>query len=870
MNLPSKLTPMMQQWHECKNQAKDALLFFRLGDFYEAFFEDANLISKELHLTLTKRQNVPMCGVPAHAAENYIDKLLLKGHKVAIAEQTEDPKQTKTLVNRAVIRIITPGTIINSQLLEEKKNNYFVSLSQLQMTFGMAIIDVTTGECRAIEVENSYNLLDELYRIRPAEVLISDKFQKHNESLISEIKQSLPLVFTIKEEWQYDYQMAFSCLTSHFHVATLDGFGLKGMTAAITASGALFSHLKNELHLSLNHVCQIHSDSLSGYMTIDYTCMKNMELTSSHFSSGKEFTLLYLLDHTQTPMGARLFHKWITHPLTDSQKIQERLDSVEELISSPDIFYQLQSSLSEIKDLERLLMKIFSGFASPRDLTVLRFSLEYVPILKTHLSSFSSSCLKKNSDLLIDVGFLVKKIEQTLVDEPPLRLSDGPVIRKGINSKLDELKEISQHSKQWIANYQNTLRESTGIKTLKVGFTQAFGYFIEVSKGQTEKMGETFHRRQTLVNGERYISDELKEFEQKVLCAEEEISKIESALFMQLKEEVTKHAKEISTIANAISEVDALFSLAYSAKKYNYVRPIIDDKDVLEILEGRHPVIEQTLPIGKFIPNDTIFDEEDHRLFLITGPNMAGKSTYIRQVALIVIMAQMGSFVPAKKAHIGIVDRLFSRIGASDDLTRGQSTFMVEMAETANILNNASSRSLVILDEIGRGTSTYDGISIAWAVAEYLLTTSNKHAKTLFATHYWELTEMEKTIRGAVNLQVAVSETDHGIVFLHKILKGGTDKSYGIHVAKLAGLPAKTIKRAEEMLLSLEKNNKKNLSKTESIKPPSDQQMFLLPTVSKENSFFEEEIKNLKIEELTPLEALQKLFDLKKRILAKK
>lgn len=757
-------TPMMTQWQECKKRAKGAILLFRLGDFYEAFEEDAAVISKELDLVLTKRQEVPMSGIPAHTCEGYIDKLVAKGYRVAIAEQMEDPRSVKGIVKREVVRTVTPGTVINSGLLAEKSPNYLACLCQVGSIYGLAVLDLTTADFRVMELEDG--VWDELCRLRPKELLVSERCEK---SL-----KSFPCRYGVWEEWKFDHETACERLLKHFRVHNLDGFGLKGMTAAVNAAGALFGYVTDDLSLGLGHVKNIRTENLSAYMALDGATQRHLELDG----------LLELLDKTVTPMGGRKLKEWLYHPLLSVEEIGRRQEGIAKLKDN----IALKKHLRDVRDLERLIMRIETGYASPRDLVGLRFSLEPLPDVGRYLEEL---CLGK----LPDLRGVEEKIRGAVVETPPLRLSDGGIFKTGYHAELDELRSLKSDSQSWMVGYQGKLREETGIKTLKVGFTQAFGYYIEVSRGQSEKMPATFQRRQTLVNAERFLSPELKEFEHKILTAEARIGVLENDLFQALRKEVATFAEEIRKAAKVVAEVDCLLALAEVAEKWGYVRPVVDEGDRIVIEEGRHPVIEASLSGEAFIPNDVKLDEKN-RLLLITGPNMAGKSTYIRQVALIVILAQMGSFVPAKKARVGLVDKLFSRIGASDDLSRGQSTFMVEMTETANILHNATYRSLVVLDEIGRGTSTYDGIAIAWAVAEYLLA---KSVKTLFATHYSELTEMP----GAVNFNVAVHESGSGIVFLRKIVPGGTDKSYGIHVAKLAGLPLSVVARAQEMLEKL-------------------------------------------------------------------
>ncbi len=815
------VTPMMSQWQTCKAQAKDALLLFRLGDFYEAFYDDAVTMSKAIGLTLTARQGTPMCGVPFHTAEGYIDKLIAKGFKVAVAEQTEDPKNVKGIVKREIARIVTPGTIVNSQLLSDKKNNYFVSVSQVGNVFGLAVLDLTTTEFRAQELEKEQQLIDELCRLRPSEFLVSRNFE-----FLKELSHAFP--FIANEKTSLDPKLSFDVLTGHFDVQNLDGFGMRGKTAAIVAAGSLLLFLKEELSLPLDHIHSIQTDSLSQFMSIDRSTMRNLDINES---------IVDLLDETCTPMGGRLLRQWVQYPLLSCPAIMERQEAVLSLMSHPEVMKKGREILSQVRDLERLMMKISAHYANPRDVFALGMSLSHIPAVKELFSL----------ENLFDAAPLANRILSAMNDSPPLRIGEGEIFKDGYHAELDRLRLLCKDSMSWMVGYQATLREETGIKTLKVGYTRAFGYYIEVSKAQSEKIPASFQRRQTLINAERFITEELKQFEHQVLTAEERSKAIESELFEDLRAELARNAPAVNAAAKIIARIDTLLSLAKVSLANQWVQPVLDDSDSLEIIEGRHPVIERAIGKASFIPNDTLLNP-NQQLMLITGPNMAGKSTYIRQVAVIVILAQIGSFVPAKSAKIGLVDKVFSRIGASDDLARGQSTFMVEMSETANILNHATSRSLVLLDEIGRGTSTYDGISIAWAVAEYLLTTHKKQAKTLFATHYWELTKLENEFAHAANFQTAVQEVPSGIVFLRKIIRGGTDKSYGIHVAKLAGLPSKAIKRAEEMLKELEK------------KPDSQIPLFI--STPQEHPVLTE-LRKIDLLNLTPIQAHHVLCNLK-------
>jgi len=831
-------TPMMAQWHSCKEAAPDTILLFRLGDFYEAFYEDAELLSKELDLTLTKRQEIPMAGVPHHMGETYVDRLVAKGYRVSIAEQLENPKDVKGIVKRGIARIVTPGTVINSSLITDKEQNYLASVFPLNQSFGLSFLDITTAAFFTFELDSEQALIDELCRVQPKELLLGKKWGKE---FAPKVKNAFRPTVHFLESWHFDHQSALDCLLRHFSVQSLDGFGLKGMSAAINAAGALLTYVQDELKLPADHIKEIRTQKNSGFMHIDQSTQRNLELAYPLHEGQKEATLLHLIDGTKTPMGGRMLRSWLLHPLLDVEKIRERQDKIEKLAKEFSKLLELRRHLGEIRDLERLMMRIETGFASPRDLVSLRSSLQQLPLITPLVD-----------ETFDDVTFVVDKIGSALVEAPPMRLSDGGIFKEGYNEALDEFLVIKRDSKSWIANYQIRLRETLGIRTLKVGYTRAFGYYIEVSKGQSANVPTEFHRRQTLVNAERFITDELKEFEYKILSADEKISAIEGSLFTELRKEISTYAAPIRAIASAIAQIDCFAALAKLANEREYIRPTVDTSTTYEVKDGRHPVIEANLE-ESFIPNDIAFNGK--QLALITGPNMAGKSTFIRQAALIVILAQIGSFVPASSAHIGIIDKVFSRIGASDDLTRGQSTFMVEMTETANILHNATERSLVILDEIGRGTSTYDGISIAWAVAEYLLSTPGRQAKTLFATHYFEMTDLTEKYQGAFNLSVAVEETGGGIVFLRKIEPGVADKSYGIHVARLAGLPHVALKSAEKKLRELE---------NETPPPRKDTKQLDLFTASEApRSPVLEELEALDPNQLSPLEALQLLLQWK-------
>ncbi len=850
-----KMTPMMQQWQACKGKAGEAIVLFRLGDFYEAFYEDAQLMSRELEVTLTQRQGIPMAGVPAHAVEGYLDRLVEKGHLVAIADQVEDAREAKGLVRREIVRTVSPATHVESKTMNESPNSFFASITQLNQVLGLALVDVSTGELYVSEVLRDTDLLDELSKRRPKELLVSKRFAKDHGPFLESLKLQFPFQKRVKEDWAFDHRTACEALTKHFQVQSLDGFGLGGMTASINSAGALMGHLEQVMGAHTGHIRRVSKVQLEHFMSIDRSSLRHLEIMQPLHREGGH-TLLGLLDATQTPMGARRFRTWISHPLIDVKAIKARQEGVAELIEERALY----THLGQVRDLERLVMRIEAGFAGPRDLVGLKNSLAQVPHIVERVGSFHAPMFAKLLPALGDPRSIVQLIETAIVEAPPVKLQEGGIFKRGFCSELDELYDLREGGKTWLVDYQNRLREELSIKTLKVNFNRAFGYYIEVSRGQADKMPERFMKRQTLVNNERFISSELKEYETKVLSAEEEIGKIEYRLFTQVRSEVAGHADHIRKCAEAISLIDCLAGLATVAKRRGYVCPEVDESDRLEIVGGRHPVVEVMQIEHSFVPNDTHLDENS-RLMLITGPNMAGKSTYIRQVAMLTIMAQIGSFVPAEKMHLGVIDKLFSRIGASDDLSRGQSTFMVEMSETANILHNATDRSLVILDEIGRGTSTYDGVSIARAIAEHLLTVVRP--KTLFATHYFELTDLHKQCAGAVNFQVAVDEGEEGITFLHKILEGSADKSYGIHVAKLAGLPRSALERAGQVLSSLEQ---KPAAKTP-VKAPKEGQMTLFPTGDEQRAArVLATLKKSKAEEMTPIEALTLLDSLIKEL----
>jgi len=795
-----KVTPMMAQWEECKKRAGQALLLFRMGDFYEAFYEDAEILCRELSLTLTQRQDIPMGGVPVSALDNYLDKLLSRGYRVAIAEQTEDASKAKGLVRREVTRILSPGSLLDSALLKDEDLNLFVSIAQVGKTFGIAFLDRSCSHFQTTELESFEQVETEVLKATPKEVLIAESLWKKHKEAISLWRERSNILVHTYDDWRFEQPESFERLRKHFSVYTLDGFGLQGKSGSIGAAGALLAYFQDELSEPLKTVKRISYYDPNAFLAIDKATESHLELF------GTKSSLFHLLDRTETPMGRRLLKEWLKRPLQDLEQIQDRQKSIEILLEKPVGLLEIPKKLEKVRDIERLVVKVATGMATPRDLTSLAHSLKAIPPLKAHLENFSlaPSLLATAHHFLAPLEEAADRILSTLSDPPPAKLQDGQVIRRGINEELDTYRSLGENAQEHLANYQTKLREETGIKTLKLGFNRMFGYYIEVSRGQSDKVPASFSRRQTLANGERFITPELKDFETKVFASEEKVRQLEKDLYFELIASLNPFLDLLFANGRWMATIDALTSLAIVAYHGHYTKPIVDHSSTLMVKKGRHPVVE-TLQ-QNFIANDTLLNGDDHQMKLITGPNMAGKSTYIRQVALMVLLAQMGSFVPAESAHIGLVDRLFSRIGASDDLGRGQSTFMVEMAETAYILHHATEKSLVVLDEIGRGTSTFDGISIAWAVAEYLLTEPKKRAKTLFATHYFELVDLEKQYGQVKNYHSAVEEIDGHVKFLRKIVPGAADRSYGIHVAKLAGLPSSVIASAFETLKKLEGN----------------------------------------------------------------
>lgn len=862
----AKLTPMMEQYFEIKKNYEDCLLFFRLGDFYEMFYDDAITTSKELEITLTgkscgQEEKAPMCGMPFHSAESYISRLVEKGYKVAICEQIEDPKLTKGIVKRDVIRVITPGTILDTAVLDEKKNNYLMSIYMLNNKYGISIVDVTTGEFLTTLLDNSDNkLIDEIGHFNPAEIICNEDFI--NSDIAINIKDRFNIFINIYHKWAFEYDTAYKNLCQHFSVVSLDGYGLKGMNLCISSSGALMQYLLETQKTNLGHILRISIYSTSQYMMLDISSRRNLELTETFREKSRKGSLLWVLDKTKSALGARLLRKWIEQPLLNTDEIIKRINGVEEFKENPIFREEIKEYIGTIYDIERLVTKIVYGTANAKDLIALKLSIKILPYIKQNLSDCKSQYLKEIHQKFDNCEDIYELIENSIIEEAPFSVREGGLIKYGYNEEVDMLRDAKNNGTTWLAELEHDEREKTKIRTLKIKYNKIFGYYIEVTNSNLNMIPDRYIRKQTVANAERYITPELKELEETILGAEEKIVDIEYTIFSNIRNKISKNVERLQAMAHNVAIIDVLQSLGEVAEKENYIKPNITNDGVLNINEGRHPVVEKMMT--QFIPNDTYLDTQDKRLSIITGPNMAGKSTYMRQVALIVLMAQIGSFVPAHEAHIGVVDRIFTRVGASDDLASGQSTFMVEMSEVANILNNATKNSLLILDEIGRGTSTFDGLSIAWAVLEYISNKKIIGAKTLFATHYHELTELEGKIQGVINYCIDVKEKNDTIIFLRKIKRGGANNSYGIQVAKLAGLPKHVIERSKEILSQLgeadiTKNVEKTLTKTTKIETKQ------LDLFSLNNDIIEQ-LKLIDVMSITPIQALQILNDLKQKI----
>ena len=868
------MSPMMQEYCKTKEEYKDCILFYRLGDFYEMFFDDALLVSKELELTLTGKdcgleERAPMCGIPFHAADTYINRLIERGHKVAICEQVEDPKKAKGLVKRAVIRVVTPGTTLDATSLDESKNNYLMSIVSIADRFGCAIADITTGDCFLTEVPNSQKLVDEINKFSPAEIICNDSFFMSGVDT-DDLKERLGICIFSLDAWYFDDDTCRKELREHFHVTNLEGLGISDYDSGIIAAGALFLYLKETQKTALSQMTTIRPYTAERYMLIDSSSRRNLELVETLREKQKRGSLLWVLDKTKTAMGARTLRSFVEQPLIDAEEINRRLEALEELNEKPMLRDEIREYLNPVYDLERLVSRISFKSANPRDMVAFASSLEMIPYIKQVLKDFQAPILKeiyKDMDSLEDITDLIK---HAIVDEPPLAQKDGGIIREGFNEDVDKFRSARTDGKKWLTELETKERERTGIKSLKIKYNRVFGYALEETNTFKELVPENYIRKQTLANAERYITEELKNLENMILGAEDKLYALEYELFSNVRDKVGQEVIRIQRTAKAIAGLDVFASLALVAERNHYVRPKVNEGGIIDIKGGRHPVVEQMIDNDMFIANDTYLDNTKKRVSIITGPNMAGKSTYMRQTALIVLMAQIGSFVPADKAVIGIVDRIFTRVGASDDLASGQSTFMVEMTEVANILRNATAKSLLILDEIGRGTSTFDGLAIAWAVIEHISNTKLCGAKTLFATHYHELTELEGKLSGVTNYCIAVKEKGDDIVFLRKIVKGGADKSYGIQVAKLAGVPDSVINRAKELVEELSDADitaavKDLASPKKKPKVEMDMaQMSLFDTVQ-DNDIIEE-LKGIDIGNLTPMEALNTLYNLQNKI----
>ncbi|MDD5259557.1 MAG: DNA mismatch repair protein MutS [bacterium] len=804
----TKLTPLMEQYQRIKTQYPQALLFFRLGDFYELFGDDAKLASKLLQITLTARHQVPMCGVPYHSVTGYIAKLIKAGYKVAVCEQTEDPSTAKGLVKREIVRIITPGTILEDNLLERTHNNFLsaIAADPETKTYSLATADISTGEFMATQFKGETSLeqlATEIARLSPAEILLPES-AKTNSSLMR-ISQDYQKLLNYREDWAFNYQNNYVKLITHFNVGTMKGFGLENLVTVIQAAGAVIDYLEETQKQSLAHLKRITYYNVEDHMILDESTLRHLEIMSSQQENSSQNTLLAVLDQTHTPMGSRLLKRWLTQPLIKAVQINKRLLAVEELYNTGINRRNIRELLKEMADLERLISRITCGTANPRDLVGLKNSLYLLPKVKEYALNLRSELLVETIDQIKPLPEIADLIEKSIIEEPPVSVKEGGLIKRGYQAELDKLHTAKYSSKEFLANLEIKEKERTGIHSLKVRFNSVFGYYIEVTKAHLDAVPPDYVRKQTLVNAERFITPELKEHEILILRAEEEINKLEYEVFNQVRQEIAKETSSIQRTATSLAQLDVLISFAEIASSNDYYKPVVDESGGLSLKDCRHPVVETMLSVAdKFVPNDVSLDTEENLIHIITGPNMAGKSTYIRQAALCILMAQIGSFVPAKEAHIGIVDRIFTRIGSGDNIARGESTFMVEMMETANILNNATKRSLLILDEIGRGTSTFDGISIAWAVVEFL---QERGFRTLFATHYFELTELSQTLSRVKNYNVLVREWQDKIVFLRKVAPGVADKSYGIHVAKLAGLPLSIIERSKQILDDLETNS---------------------------------------------------------------
>ncbi len=876
----AELTPMMQQYLETKKEYQDCILLYRLGDFYEMFYEDALLASKELEITLTgkncgQEERAPMCGVPHHALEGYLSKLVSKGYKVAICEQMEDPKTAKGIVKREVVRIVTPGTNLNLQTIEESRNNYLLCIVYFPGKTGISVADVTTGDYYLTEVEDIRKLQDEIMKYEPSEIICNEQFLVSGYD-IDDLKNRLGITVYSLQAHYFDEDNCRKTLMKHFHVNTLSGLGIEDFPTGLTAAGALMQYLYETQKTSLAHFTHLYPYLTSKYMLLDSSTRRNLELTETLREKQKKGSLLGVLDRTKTAMGGRLLRKYIEQPLIDRTKMERRLDVVESLSRNSVDRDELREYLNTIYDLERLLGKVSYKTANPRDLIALRNSLAMLPSIKTVLGGLDAALLQEINDRMDALEDIYHLIDDSIIEEPPISIREGGMIKEGFSETIDSLRNAKTDGKNWLAALEEEDRERTGIRNLRIKYNKVFGYYFEVTNSYKDLVPEDYIRKQTLANAERYTTPRLKELEDSILNAEDKLSSLEYDLFCEIRESIAVQMERIQRTARAVAKLDVFASLSYVAERNQYIRPSLNDKGIIDIKGGRHPVVEQMIDHDMFIDNDTYLDNRKHCIAVITGPNMAGKSTYMRQTALIVLLAQIGSFVPARKADIGIVDRIFTRVGASDDLSSGQSTFMVEMNEVANILRNATVNSLLVLDEIGRGTSTFDGLSIAWAVIEHISNRKILGAKTLFATHYHELTELEDKMDNVNNYCIAVKEKGDDIVFLRKIVKGGADKSYGIQVAKLAGVPDMVIDRAKEIVEQLSDNDiiekvqnievniKSEKRKAVKYDEVDLEQMSLFDTVKDEDII--RELQEIDVGNLTPVDALNTLYRLQNKL----
>lgn len=875
----TNLTPLMQQYMQIKEQYKDCILFYRLGDFYEMFFEDAKICSKELEIALTGKgigndEKAPMCGVPYHAVDNYLSKLITRGYRVAICEQVEDPKTAKGLVKRDVVRIVSPGTNLNTQVLDETRNNYLMAIVHTTNAYGISVVDITTGDYFVTEIDSNRKLMDEIYKWSPTEIICNDTL------LVSGIDiESLKSVYNISlsplEPWYFDDALCVRALMEHFDVGNLDGIGLKDYTIGTIAAGSIMQFLTETQKTALSHITKLIPYTYEKFMLLDSSTVRNLELTETIRDKQKRGSLLWVLDKTKTAMGARLLRNYLEQPLIDHEMIIQRLSAVNQLKDNMITREEIREYLNSIYDLERLMGKISYNSANPRDLIALKSSLEMLPHIKFLIKNIDSDLIKDIYNELDDLSDIYELINASIEDEPPINVKEGGIIRKAYNKEVDRLRSAKTEGKDWLMDLEAKEREATGIKNLRIKYNRVFGYYLEVTNSYKNLVPEEWTRKQTLANAERYTTNQLKELEDIILGAEDKLFSLEYDLFCDIRDQIGLEVKRIQQTAKAIARLDVFASLALVAERNNYVCPEINTEGRLVIKNGRHPVVEKTISNDMFVANDTLLDNASNRVSIITGPNMAGKSTYMRQTALIVLMAQVGSFVPADSADIGIVDRIFTRVGASDDLAGGQSTFMVEMTEVANILRNATKNSLLILDEIGRGTSTFDGLSIAWSVIEHISNNSILGAKTLFATHYHELTELEGKLDGVNNYCIAVKEQGDDIIFLRKIVKGGADKSYGIQVAKLAGVPASVLKRANEIVNDLIGNDLALKAKDISTGVEQRKEQFRQENLPLEqlslfsvsgNEDIITELRETDISRLTPIDAINKLYKLQNKI----